>query len=252
MGTAPLRYRTLQPLQSGLHLGVLSPGSPSLFRCSQSLLSANRRLPISLRFRNGFTTRPQRRPVSSHGLRSLEPVPTWGWLDSASPPRIGLISGLSAARGIFLVLHLMSLDMWLPIMGEISDWIGRRPLLAAAARLALLTSYSALSWLVNAPSFGRLIAVELRFAFLFASYTAPSRVCLTEIMPPGIRTARFSIVHSTATIFGHFTPAISIYLIQTTGNRAIPELWLSFAACGLITTALLSSSRIARHSDGPR
>ena len=30
MGTVPLRYRTLQQLQSGLHLGVLSPGSPSI------------------------------------------------------------------------------------------------------------------------------------------------------------------------------------------------------------------------------
>jgi hypothetical protein len=73
--------------------------------------------------------------------------------------------------------------MCLPIMGEISDRIGRRPLLAAVA-LALLTSYPALSWLVNAPSFGRLMAVELRFAFPFASYTAPSIVFLTEIMPP--------------------------------------------------------------------
>jgi hypothetical protein len=138
-------------------------------------------------------------------------------------------------------------------MGAISDRIGRCPLLAAVARLALLTSYPALSWLVNAPSFGRLMAVELMFAFPFAGHTAPSRVFLTEIMTPGIRTGGFSLLHGSATIFGRFTPAISTYLIQTTGNRAIPESWLSFAAaCGLITTALLSSSRVARHSDGPR
>ena len=143
--------------------------------------------------------------------------------------------------------------MWLPMMGATSDRIGRRPLLAAVALLALLTSYPALSWLVNAPSFGRLMAVELRFAFLFASYTAPSIVFLTEIMRPGIRTAGFSVVHSSATIFGGFTPALSTCLIHATGNRAIPGLWLSFAtACGLIATALRSSSCVARHSDGPR
>jgi len=90
------------------------------------------------------------------------------------------------------------------MMGATSDRIGRRPLLAAVALLALLTSYPALSWLVNAPSFGRLMAVELRFAFLFASYTAPSIVFLTEIMRPGIRTAGFSVVHKQRNHFRRF------------------------------------------------
>jgi hypothetical protein len=116
--------------------------------------------------------------------------------------------------------------------------------------LALLTAYPALSWLVNAASFSRLMAVELWFSFLFASYNGAMIVFLTEIMPANVRTAGFSLAHSGATaIFGGFTPAISTYLIHATGNRAIPGLWLSFAAaCGLIATALLSSSRVARRS----
>jgi hypothetical protein len=86
-----------------------------------------------------------------------------------------------------------------------------------------------------------------RLSFLFASYNGALIVFLTEIMPADVRTAGFSLVHSSATaIFGGFTPAISTYLIHATGNRAIPGLWLSFAAvCGLIATALLSSSRVA-------
>jgi hypothetical protein len=128
--------------------------------------------------------------------------------------------------------------------------IGRRPLLAAVSMLALLTAYPALSWLVNGPSFSRLMAVELWFSFLFASYNGALIVFLTEIMPADVRTAGFSLVHSSATaIFGGFTPAISTYLIHATGNRAIPGLWLSFAAvCGLIATVLLSSSRVAKFS----
>src|SRR5229473_6701936 len=60
------------------------------------------------------------------------------------------------------VLHLASMDslivtlcvgasnlFWLPIMGALSDRIGRRPLLASVSVLALLTAYPALSWLVN-------------------------------------------------------------------------------------------------------
>jgi hypothetical protein len=94
------------------------------------------------------------------------------------------------------------------------------------------------------------MAVELWLSFLFASYNGALIVFLTEIMPADVRTTGFSLVHSSATaIFGGFTPAISTYLIHVTGNRAIPGLWLSFAAaCGLIATALLSSSRLAQFS----
>jgi hypothetical protein len=92
------------------------------------------------------------------------------------------------------------------------------------------------------------MVVELWLSFLFASYNSALIVFLTEIMPADVRTAGFSLVHSSATaILGGFTPALSTYLIHATGNRAIPGLRLSLAAaCGLIATALLNSSRVAR------
>ena len=98
------------------------------------------------------------------------------------------------------------------------------------------------------------MAVALWLSLLFASYNGALIVFLMEIMPANVRTAGFSLVHSGATaVFGGFTPAISTYLILATGNRATPGLWLSFAAaCGLIATALLSSSRVARHCEGSR
>jgi len=48
----------------------------------------------------------------------------------------------------------------------------------------------------------------------------------------------FALAYSLATaVFGGFTPALCTYLIHVSGNRAIPGLWLSFAAaCGLIAT----------------
>jgi hypothetical protein len=77
-------------------------------------------------------------------------------------------------------------------------------------------------FLARGPSFSRLMAVESWFSFLFASYNGALIVFLTEIMPADVRTAGFSLVHSSATaIFGGFTPAISTYLIHATGNRAI-------------------------------
>jgi hypothetical protein len=71
-------------------------------------------------------------------------------------------------------------------------------------------------------------------------------VFLTEIMPIAVRTSGFSLAYSLATaIFGGFTPAICTYLIHVTGNRAVPGLWLSFAAvCGLSAALALSPKRI--------
>jgi MHS family citrate/tricarballylate:H+ symporter-like MFS transporter len=129
---------------------------------------------------------------------------------------------------------------WLPVMGALSDRIGRRPVLLVFTVLMFVTAYPALSWLVGAPSFGRLLAVELWFSFIYGSYNGAMVVTLTEIVPLHLRTTGFSVAYSLATaIFGGFTPAIATYLIYVTGNRAVPGLWLMFAAaCGLLATLL--------------
>jgi MFS family permease len=133
---------------------------------------------------------------------------------------------------------------WLPVMGALSDRVGRRPLLCACTVLMILTAYPAMSWLVAAPSFSRLLCVELWLSFLYGSYNAAMVVFLTELMPPQLRTTAFALAYSLATaLFGGFTPAICTWLIHVTGNRAMPGLWVSCAAaCGLFA-ALVAGSR---------
>src|SRR5580700_7366428 len=129
---------------------------------------------------------------------------------------------------------------WLPVMGALSDRIGRRPLLFACTILMLVTAYPAMLWLVREPSFSRLLTVELWLSFIYGSYNGAMVVFLTEIMPVSVRTSGFALAYSLATaIFGGFTPAISTYLIHVTGNRAVPGLWLSLAAaCGLVASLI--------------
>jgi MFS family permease len=128
--------------------------------------------------------------------------------------------------------------LWLPVMGALSDRIGRRPLLLCASLLMLLSAWPAMSWLAAAPSIPRLLAAELWLSFLFGTYNGAMVVMLTEIMPLEVRTCGFALAYSLATaIFGGFTPAISTALIHATHNRAMPGLWLSLAAaCGFAAT----------------
>src|ERR1700760_181781 len=101
---------------------------------------------------------------------------------------------------------------WLPVMGAVSDRVGRRPILILFTVLMLVSAYPVLTWLVAAPSFTRLLLVELWLSFLYGSYNGAMVVALTEIVPVRLRTAGFSVAYSLATaLFGGFTPAVSTY-----------------------------------------
>jgi hypothetical protein len=96
-------------------------------------------------------------------------------------------------------------------------------------------------WLVAAPTMLRLLLVGLWFSMFFGLYSGAMIPFLTEIMPPEVRTAGFSVAFSlAAAIFGGFTPAVCTFLIKLTGNKASPALWLSLAAVIGLTGALLS------------
>ena len=144
---------------------------------------------------------------------------------------------LAAMDGLIVTLCVGASNLfWIPVMGSLSDRVGRRPLLLACTILMLVTAYPALLWLVRSASFSRLLLVELWLSFLFGSYNGAMVVFLTEIMPASVRTSGFALAYSLATaVFGGFTPALSTYLIHLTGNQAVPGLWLSIAgACSLV------------------
>lgn len=130
---------------------------------------------------------------------------------------------------------------WLPVMGALSDRIGRRPLLLTFTIVTILTAYPILTWLVVEPTFGKMLIVLLWLSFLYGSYNGAMVVALTEVVPANVRTAGFSLAYSLATaLFGGFTPAVSTALIEFTGDKAAPGLWMSFAAiCGLLATLFL-------------
>lgn len=205
----------------------------------------------SLQETEEFLARPRRAPLSELlrstfaswrvvllGMLLVTMTTVSFYTITAYTPTFGqTVLHLSAADSLTVTLCVgVSNLVWLPVMGALSDRVGRRPLLVACTALALVTAYPAMVWLSGRPSFGSLLAVELWLSFVYGSYNGAMIVFLAEMMPREVRTSGFSLAYSLATaVFGGFTPAIVTWLVHATGNRAMPGLWLSFAAaCGLV------------------
>lgn len=149
---------------------------------------------------------------------------------------------LSTEEALLVTLCVgLSNFIWLPVMGALSDRIGRWPVMVACAALTMLTAYPALSWLIANPSFGNMVMVELWLSFLYGSYNGATIVALTEIIPAQVRTTGFSLAYSLATaLFGGMTPLLSTWLIEASGDKAAPGYWLAGAAAiSLIATVLV-------------
>lgn len=149
---------------------------------------------------------------------------------------------LSAADSLLVTFCVgLSNFIWLPVMGALSDRVGRWPLLVGFTVLPILTAHPVLSWLVHNTTFAHMLEAELWLSFMYASYNGATVVALTEIMPAHVRTVGFSLAYSLATaLFGGFTPVVSTWLIEQTGDKAAPGYWMAAAAaCGLVAALLL-------------
>jgi MHS family citrate/tricarballylate:H+ symporter-like MFS transporter len=138
-----------------------------------------------------------------------------------------------SSRDALLVTLLVAVTnfIWNPVGGALSDRIGRKPVLLTIAVLSLLTAYPALHWLVDAPTFGKMLAVEMMLSFYFGVYSGTMLGALVEVVPTHVRTTCFSMAFAlAAALFGTFTPFASTLLIDYSGDKASPGYWLMLAA----------------------
>jgi MFS family permease len=133
------------------------------------------------------------------------------------------------------------LTIFCPITGYLSDLWGRKPVMAVSAGLFLLAIYPAFIWLNDAPSVGRLAAVEFVFGLLMAGYAGPLTAALADMFAVGVRVTGMSIAYNVGVaLFGGFAPLIVTWLLITTGSQLAPAYYvMAGLALSFIATLLM-------------
>ena len=156
-------------------------------------------------------------------------------------PAFGKELKLTAQDSLLVTLMVAVTNfIWNPVGGALSDRIGRKPVLLAIAGLSFVTAYPALLWLTAAPTFGKLLAVEMMLSCYFGLYSGTMLGALVEIVPAHVRTTCFSLAFAlAAALFGTFTPFAATKLIALTGDKASPGFWLMCAAASGFIAAIV-------------
>jgi MHS family proline/betaine transporter-like MFS transporter len=118
-----------------------------------------------------------------------------------------------------------------PLAGHFSDRRGRlRPMLWGSG-LLLLLSYPAFRLVVAHPTAALLGGVLVVLTALRSTYAAPMPALLGEMFPAEIRGVGMSLSYTLGVIvFGGFAQLLLEWLIERTGNAAVPGYYLAFTA----------------------
>ncbi len=136
---------------------------------------------------------------------------------------------------------LLVLIVTMPLMGALSDRIGRKPLLLSSCIAFAVLSYPLFKWMTSGVPLEAVVGVQILFALLISMFSGPAPAAIAEIFPTRFRSTGVSVGYSLAVaIFGGFAPLIATLLIARTGSPASPSYYLVAAAVvSTVTIALL-------------
>jgi MHS family proline/betaine transporter-like MFS transporter len=160
-------------------------------------------------------------------------MPTYAIRELGLPPSAGFLAGLLAGA-IQIVL--------IPLVGALSDKLGRLPIATAAIVAILISVHPMFAWLAAVPTLETLLSVQAIIGVFVAAYAGAIPALMSELFPTRMRTTAMSVSYSFGVaIFGGFAPFINAWLIDVTGSKLAPSYYLMLAA--VISLAALAAAR---------
>ncbi|MFO1082752.1 MAG: MFS transporter [Reyranellaceae bacterium] len=149
-------------------------------------------------------------------------MPTWSQQNMKLSPASALWAN---------TIGLLVLVAAIPLMGHLSDRIGRKPLLIGCCIAFIVVPYPLFAYLAAGASFGMLIAIQILFAVLISMFSGAGPAAIAEIFPTHRRSTWMTSGYALAVaIFGGFAPYISIWLIKEFGSPTVHTTYLIAAA----------------------
>ena len=136
---------------------------------------------------------------------------------------------------------LVVYTLCLPLMGHLSDRLGRRAVLSAGCLGFALLSYPTFAFMLSGIDVWTLVGVQIFFGIMLAAISGPATSALIEIFPTQTRSSWLSASYSIAVaIAGGFAPFVATWLIGWTGLSIAPTFYVIGASVlGLLTIATM-------------
>ncbi|MBN8956434.1 MAG: MFS transporter [Rhizobiales bacterium] len=134
-----------------------------------------------------------------------------------------------------------------PIVGALSDRVGRKPLLYVSFVSAAVLGYPLFWYLVSARSVAALVIVQTAAAIILTLCAGVICAVLSEIFPTRIRYTALSIGYGlSVAIFGGFAALIATALIRYTGDPLAPAYYVIFGGVASLIATLFIVERAGK------
>ncbi|MEL5992444.1 MFS transporter [Microbacterium phosphatis] len=153
------------------------------------------------------------------------------------------VSNLVAAMATVPVLIVLAAA--LPLVGRLSDRIGRKPVYLAASVSTVLVMVPAFAIMQVGELWAIMIALTLTMVPV-ALWVGPSAAALPALFPTASRFGAMAVAYNlSVSLFGGTTPLFSEWLIQATGNAFMPAFYIMFfgVIAGLAVLTMRETAR---------
>lgn len=142
-------------------------------------------------------------------------------------------------------VSLVVICVAIPIMGKLSDRLGRKKVIAGSAIAMAIVGIPCYA-LIATGSVGLAILGASIMAIVFAGHTAVIHILLVELFPTRVRYSAYGLGYNiSSALFGGTAPLLMTWLIGSTGNVYMPAFYAVVTALG--TLAAVSTVKDRAH-----